>query len=146
MVVQTHELIDLARRWVHPINLGRRGDAAATVACALVTEAGNVYTGVCIDLSCGIGTCAEHAAVAEMIKHRETVIKTIVAVTLESVLPPCGRCRELLVQVDPANFQTEVILPENEVRPLTELLPQHWMAWYTKDRPSRHNGSETTRL
>ena len=72
------------------------------VAAALVTGSGTLYTGVCIDLECGIGFCAEHAAVAEMLKVRESVVRMIVAVNCEgTVLPPCGRCRELLWQVDP---------------------------------------------
>ena len=37
------------------------------VGAALVTDQGNVYTGINISLICGIGFCAEHSAVAEMI-------------------------------------------------------------------------------
>jgi len=37
--------------------------SAGSVAAALLSEHGNVYTGVCIDVPCGIGFCAEHAAV-----------------------------------------------------------------------------------
>ena len=40
---------------------------------ALETASGNVYTGINLDLACGIGFCAEHSAVAEMLKARETV-------------------------------------------------------------------------
>ncbi|MBO7300324.1 MAG: hypothetical protein J6U53_02825, partial [Tidjanibacter sp.] len=32
---------------------------AGNVAAAIMTEQGNVYTGVCIDASSGLGTCAE---------------------------------------------------------------------------------------
>ena len=65
------------------------------VAAALVTSAGNLYTGICIDAECGIGFCAEHAAVAEMLKARDSAVRMIVAVDRDgAVLPPCGRCRD----------------------------------------------------
>src|SRR2546425_6130237 len=77
------------------------------VAAALMTAAGNVYTGVSIDTECSLGFCAEHAAVAEMLKARESDIRMIVAVDASgTVLPPCGRCRELLWQVSQANRQS----------------------------------------
>ena len=46
-----------------------------------------------IDVSCGIGFSAEHAAIAEMLKHRETRIEMVVA-TREGghIVPPSGRC------------------------------------------------------
>jgi cytidine deaminase len=79
---------------------------AGEVAAAILTRAGNVYTGICIDASCSIGFCAEHAAVAEMLKRRESEIAVVVAVDDEGrILPPCGRCRELMWQVNPTNSQ-----------------------------------------
>jgi cytidine deaminase len=39
------------------------------------------------------------------------------------VLPPCGRCREFIRQVDPANLDTEVILGSDRSALLRELLP-----------------------
>src|SRR5688500_16134822 len=120
-------LIDLARPLLGEIALGRADMTAATVACAIRSRSGRTYTGVCVHLSCGIGFCAEHAAVAEMIKGRETRIEAIVAVSEEGVLAPCGRCRELMVQVDPRNFYAQVGLPGGRVVLLRDLLPDHWM-------------------
>jgi hypothetical protein len=51
-----------------------------TVGCALITTSGTVHVGVCMDVACGIGFCAEHAAVASMVTHGESRIHTIVAV------------------------------------------------------------------
>ena len=65
---------------------------AGGVAAALLTEAGKVYTGICIDTSCSLGFCAEHAAIAEMLKAHESDIRLIVAVDTDgAILPPCGR-------------------------------------------------------
>ena len=97
---------------------------AGVVAAALITEAGRVFTGICIDTSSSLGFCAEHAAIAEMLKSRETRISGIVAVhEVGAILPPCGRCRELIRQVDPGNWNTEVIVADDQVVTLGSLLP-----------------------
>src|SRR3954466_7987489 len=101
---QVQELIDLAVPLLGELRLERAGMTAATVAAAIRTKSGRVYTGVCLHVSCGIGFCAEHAAIAEMVKGRETQIDLLVAVCDAGVLAPCGRCRELMVQVDARNF------------------------------------------
>jgi cytidine deaminase len=120
-------LIDRARPLVGEMTLGRADMSAATVAAAILTTAGNIYTGICVHLSCGIGFCAEHAAVAEMLKARETEIEVIVAVCEEGVLAPCGRCRELLVQVNPKNLDAYVAIPDGQLKRLRDLLPEHWL-------------------
>ena len=125
---QVQELIDIARPLLGEIMLGREDMTAATVAAAIRTSTGRIYTGVCIDVSCGIGFCAEHAAVAEMIKGRETEIEMIVAIADDCVVSPCGRCRELLVQVNPRNRDANVVLDGGRVVRLRELLPEHWLA------------------
>jgi cytidine deaminase len=97
------------------------------VGAALLTSQGNVFTGVNIHLLCGMGICAEYSAVAEMIKHGETIIDKIVAITAEgSILPPCGRCREMLYQINALNLNTAVFISDNETKPLRDLLPFHW--------------------
>ena len=68
--------------------------SAGSVGAAILTAKGNIYTGICIDLACGLGFCAEVAAVAEMLKNKETHISAVVAVSKDRILPPRGRCRE----------------------------------------------------
>ena len=95
------------------------------MAAALVTAAGRVHTGVCVDTACSLGFCAEHAAVAEMLKAHESEVRMVVAVDRDgAVLPPCGRCRELLWQADPRNAAAWVVLGPDEGAPLAELLPR----------------------
>ena len=117
------ELIAEARKITGEFALSEDDRSAGSVGAALITKEGNLYTGICIDLSCGIGFCAEHAAIAEMLKHRETGIEIIVAVTEEKILSPCGRCREMMVQIDKNNTHTKVIISEDRVVTLDELLP-----------------------
>jgi len=106
---------------------------AGGVAAALMTRSGNVYTGVSIDTKCSLGFCAEHAAIAEMLKSRESEIAVIVAVDEDhGILAPCGRCRELIWQVSHENVETRVILaPGRSVR-LSELLPQPYRVRKTR--------------
>ena len=118
------DLLTIARSLVRPITLGRPDWDAATVAAAIRTPLGNVYTGICIHVACGMGFCAEHAAAAEMIKAGETQIETVVAVAEDRVLAPCGRCREFLTQIDPRNRQARVLLESGRITSLGELLPE----------------------
>jgi cytidine deaminase len=57
-----------------------RKDWALTgyVGAALITDRGNIYTGINVSVYCGIGFCAEHSAIAEMIKKGETRIARVV--------------------------------------------------------------------
>ena len=125
--MDTQELISIARKNVHPMTLSMPDLDAATVGCAILTRNGVIYEGVCIHLSCGLGFCAEAAAIANMIKDGETEILKIVAVSEDAVLSPCGRCREMMVQVNRANMQCEVVLDDHRTILLKELLPHHWM-------------------
>lgn len=113
---------------IRPHHVGDRlfGDVGAT----LITVAGNRYAGVCVDTGSGTGFCAEHSAIAAMVTAGEYQITTIVAVWRSEtddlyVLPPCGRCREFIRQIDPANLDTEIVLGRHRSAPLRELLPEH---------------------
>ena len=108
----------------HTVDDRRFGDVGST----LVTKAGNHYSGVCIDTSSGTGFCAEHAAIAAMVTAGEYEIAKIVAVWRDDqgalhVVPPCGRCREFIRQIDPANLDTEVVLSNTSSARLRDLLP-----------------------
>ena len=100
---------------------------SGVVGCALETKLGNVYTGINIDSNCGLGFCAEHAAIAEMLKHRESEIIMLVAVNFnKEFVPPCGRCREFIYQVNPLNQDTKIIIAMDNVVLLKDLLPYRW--------------------
>jgi cytidine deaminase len=120
------KLVEAARAVVGDLNL-RDDFSAGGVGAAIRTVRGNVYTGICIDLACGLGFCAEVAAIAEMLKHRETQIEAVVAVGSEGIMPPCGRCRETMAQIDVRNLDCKVIIAEGRQVLLRELLPEHWL-------------------
>lgn len=121
-----HELYQIAFSTINHKKLRGFG-TSGHVACALETDNGNIFTGVCVDLPCSIGLCAEQSAIAEMIKNNETEIKRIVAVFEDgSILPPCGRCREFIAQIDDRNMETQIALPAMKMVPLKTLLPERW--------------------
>jgi cytidine deaminase len=114
-------------RQVAKTRKGNNWEFMGYVGAALITDQGNVYTGINMELFCGIGFCAEHSAVAEMLKNGETKIRKIVATTAKgNLLPPCGRCREMMYQVDESNLDTMVIMGSEGKKLLRELLPHNW--------------------
>jgi len=124
--INVKQLIQKASELVGEFTLSHADYTAGSVGAALLTTQGNVYTGVNLDVACGIGFCAEHSAIAEMLKHRETQIEMIVAINSGNIIPPCGRCRELMFQVDSNNANTKVYLTEDKYVTLNELLPVRW--------------------
>ena len=118
-------LLAAAKAARNPIALPRDCSAGA-VGAAVVAASGSTFTGVNLDLACGIGFCAEHSAVAEMLKTGETRVRAVAAFGRRGVLPPCGRCRELLTQLHPGNAAAAVLVAPGEAVTLGELIPRHW--------------------
>ena len=92
-----------------------------------LTKSGKIYTGVNIDTACSMGFCAEHAAAAAMVTAGECEIVAVAAVDDKGdVVPPCGRCRQFLVQLGPENEKAQVLVEKDKVMRLEELLPYDW--------------------
>lgn len=94
------------------------------VGAAVVTKKGNIYTGVNIDTDCSLGMCAERNAISTMITNGEFEIKMVVAVDKKGgVLPPCGACREFMMQLKNSS-DIEVLVDNNgTVVKLKDLMP-----------------------
>ncbi|MBQ8612264.1 MAG: cytidine deaminase [Oscillospiraceae bacterium] len=102
---------------------------AGGVAAAVLTQEGNVYTGVCIDTCSGLGMCAERSAMAAMLTHGESRIARVVAVMPDGrVGSPCGACREFMMQLDAAAGGIEILLDLKTEKTvlLKELVPDWW--------------------
>ena len=120
------ELYQRARAVVNPRRLSDEAESGG-VGAALLTEQGHVYVGVCIDTACSMGFCAEHAAAAAMVTAGESRVLKMVAVGWDGrVMPPCGRCREFISQLDDGNRDARVMVAEGSVVTLRELLPYDW--------------------
>lgn len=99
------------------------------VGSALLTKAGNIYTGISMEAKCNLGNCGEHAAIAEMLKNHESEIDKIVAYSAKGqIYAPCGRCRELIRMVNEKNLETKIMVNENKVCTLKELLPEMYIS------------------
>ena len=96
------------------------------VACALLTDKGNIYTGISINAKCGIGFCAEHSAIADMLKAGESKIVKLVSASENSVVVSCGRCLEFIRQINEENINTKILLNDGTIKKLDELLPIRW--------------------
>jgi cytidine deaminase len=126
--VNDQELINQAKSVIKPHKI-KGGFLLGDVGAALISENGKVYTGVCIDTGSGMGFCAEHSAIAVMVTAGEYHFRKIVAVWQDgTIIPPCGRCREFMRQIDERNLDAEVIISKQKTVPLRELLPYHeWL-------------------
>jgi len=125
------ELIEKAKETIvksMSLNLIDTGD----VGSALITKKGNIFIGVCLGFYCGIGSCGEYQAIGNMISNGEKEIKTIVAVTYSRrtkkywVIPPCGKCREMIHQSSKKNWNSWVIVSKTKKVKLKELIPYAW--------------------
>jgi len=102
---------------------------AGGVAAAVLTKNGNIYVGVCIDTASTLGMCAERNAIANMITNGESQIEKVVAVMPDGrVGPPCGACREYMMQLnkDSGNIEILVDLESEKTVRLYDLIPEWW--------------------
>jgi cytidine deaminase len=126
MDVSFDELYKRAKAVLNPRRLTEEAEAGG-VGAAILAGDGEVYTGVCIDTSSGMGFCAEHAAAAAMITAGEGRVLKMVAVDWDGgIIPSCGRCREFVSQLHPENREAEVLVADGVVVMLRELLPFDW--------------------
>ena len=102
---------------------------AGGVAAAILTRTGNIYVGVCMDTASSLGMCAERAAIANMVTCGEQEIDKLVAVMPDGrVGPPCGACRELMMQLGPDSARIEILMeyPGRKTVTLGALVPDWW--------------------
>lgn len=120
------ELYQQAKAVLNPRKLSASAEAGG-VGAALLSASGKLYTGVCIDVACSIGFCAEHAAAAAMVTAGESQILKMIAVNWDGrILPPCGRCREFISQLHDDNLHAAVMVSNGVTVTLQELLPYDW--------------------
>lgn len=120
------ELYQKAKAVLRPRKLSKFAESGG-VGAAILTDRGNIFTGVCIDTASSMGFCAEHAAAAAMITAGESrVLKMIALDQNGSIIPPCGRCREFISQLHTENSSAAVKISADMVMTLAELLPHDW--------------------
>ena len=114
-----------------------------TVGAALRSRDGRVWTGVHLGATVGrLSVCAEAVALGRAILEGDGTVECAVAVRHPkpeesvreiAVVPPCGACREMLVDFDP---DADVIVPARggwQRMPVRSLLPMPYQR--SSDRP-----------
>lgn len=104
---------------------------AGGVAAAVLSSSGKIYTGVCIDTCSTLGICAERNAIFNMITNGEEKIDKVLAIMPDGKSgPPCGACRELMVQLMPNDYKDIEILLDYEAERIVNLgdiTPEWWI-------------------
>ena len=119
-------LLERARSVLNPQQLSDDAQCG-TVSAALETAQGDVFVGICIDMRCSLGFCAERAAAATMLTQGQNVIVRMVADSHRGpILAPCGACREFIYKLSPLNLNAEVLVNETDVARLGDLMPYRW--------------------
>lgn len=111
---------------------------AGGVAASILTKAGNMYVGICIDTASTLGMCAERNAIANMITNGEHQIDKVVAIIEDgSVGSPCGACREYMMQLDKDSGDIEILVDFKNRK--TVRLKELILDWWGKERFSNEN-------
>ena len=124
------KLYDAAKAVLNPRQVSNVVDAGG-VAAAIESASGKIYVGVCVDTACTLGICAERNAIFNMLTNGESAFRRVIAIGSKGkVMPPCGACRELMVQMMPGTYRDVEIMLDYEtgrVVKLGELTPEWWI-------------------
>lgn len=110
-----------------PRKISERVEVAG-VGAAVLSGGGKLYTGVCIDTNCSLGFCAERSAISAMFTAGEDAVRKVCAVFADGrVAPPCGACREFMMQLGERAGEIEVLLDrDGRTAKLSDLLPENY--------------------
>lgn len=117
------KLYDIAMSKINPKKISE-SMSSGEVAAALLTKSGTIFSGVCIDTGSSLGMCAERNALSNMIAQGKFEVEKILSVYLDgTVMPPCGACREFMMQLG-KNIQV-LVNNQGKVMKLSELMPEY---------------------
>ena len=114
------------------------------VVAAVEAEDGQIFTGFCMEGTCGVfHLCAERAALFNMYQFSgQTKVKKVLAFRDKppyggSSGMPCGACREFLLELNAENKDAEFMMDYNRRKTVkvAELMPY----WWGEERASKFN-------
>ncbi|MBR4878690.1 MAG: GNAT family N-acetyltransferase [Clostridia bacterium] len=95
--------------------------SAGATACAILTDKGNIYTGVSVN-TVSVNICAEQSAVAAMVTACESHIVKVISVNSRgTVCQPCAKCLELMLSLCNENCDAEIAIGEDTSAKLSQL-------------------------
>ena len=97
------------------------------VGCALITDKGSIFRGVCLDTGSGLGFCAERTAIFKAVSEGCRGFQAIaIASDAQQPTAPCGVCRQVLAEFCSPDFV--VLMSDRDGRydkkTLGDLLPE----------------------
>ncbi len=100
------------------------------VGASILYESGNIYGGCNVENSSyGLSLCAERNAISNAVSHGEKSAPVAIAIVSKNkkMCPPCGACRQWLMEFEHKGKDIEVILEGEDGTPdihlASELLP-----------------------
>jgi cytidine deaminase len=120
------KLYDMAMAVINPHEISKQM-YVGSVAAAVLTKRGNIFTGICIDTSSSLGMCAERNAMSTMLANGENEVEKVVAVYKDgTVMAPCGACREFMMQLGESAKDIEILLNnDGKSMSLSKLMPEY---------------------
>lgn len=122
------ELVDLARQAARQAYAPESG---FSVGAAIRAASGAVYSGCNVEnASFGVSICAERAALFAAVTAGErefTALAVAAGLDGREDAPPCGACRQALVEFSPDMMITYRSGGADVTRPLRELLPDPFL-------------------
>lgn len=120
------KLYDIAMAVINPHEISEQM-YVGSVAAVVLTKKGNIYSGICIDTSSSLGMCAERNAMSTMLSNGENEVEKVVAVYKDgTVMPPCGACREFMMQLGKNAKDIEILLNnDGKTMNLGKLMPEY---------------------
>lgn len=130
------ENLKLAKKAVEAKNKALANYSNFHVGAALLTDSGEVYLGANIENSSySLTICAERTAVFKAVLDGHKKFKSIaIASDFEGFCPPCGACRQVLMELCGKDLEVVMINKKEEilVHKLSELLPLSFDENYLK--------------
>lgn len=119
-------LYDIAMEKIKPREISENM-YVGEVAAAVLTINGNIYTGVCIDTSSSLGMCAERNALSTMLANGENEVEKVLSVYKDgTVMPPCGACREFMMQLGKKAKEIQILIDnQGKSVSLSSLMPEY---------------------
>jgi len=127
---------ELAQKAVEAKSKGLPTYSNFHVGAALLAESGKVYLGANIETSSySLTICAERTAVFQAILNGERKFKSIaIASDAEDFCPPCGACRQVLLDLCGKELEVILVNKKNELKTflLKELIPYSFSREFLK--------------
>ena len=96
--------------------------SAGSISCAILTDKGNIYTGISVN-TVAMNICAEQSAVFAMVAACESHIEKVISVSSRgTICPPCEKCRQLMLSISAENAKAEIMMGENQIAVLSDLI------------------------